>query len=184
MSRPTKTQLSAEEVRAVLIYQPDKGCLIWKPRPIDLFNDDLRAQKSWNSRFGGQQAFRATNNHGYKVGTIFGKIYTAHRVAWCIENGEWPALQIDHINGDKADNRLLNLREVSNSENHKNQKAPATNTSGTVGVYHEPRTGAWVAQIYHQGQRRNLGTFQDKSRAIEARKEAERELGYHKNHGR
>lgn len=184
MSRPTKTLLSAEEVREVLSYQLDTGHLFWKLRPIELFNGNLRAQKSWNSRFGGKQAFLATNNNGYKVGAIFGKLYTAHRVAWCIENGNWPTLQIDHINGDRVDNRLLNLREVSNAENHKNQKTPATNTSGAVGVYLERRTGAWVAQIYHKGQRHNLGTFQNKAEAIGARKEAERAFGYHKNHGR
>lgn len=184
MSRPTRLDISPEELRHLLAMNPDYGTLIWKPRSIDLFSGQVRPCRSWNAKFSHKEAFTATNSHGYKVGTLFGKIYTGHRVVWCIAFGEWPKSQVDHINGVRTDNKLSNLRLCSNSENHKNQKMPRTNTSGCVGVFLEPRTGSWTAEIYDQGKRFALGTFIEKEQAIAARKAAEKSFGYHPNHGR
>jgi len=103
---------------------------------------------------------------------------------WALAYRAWPSKQIDHINGNRTDNSLQNLRLVSNSDNHKNQKMPSTNTSGIVGVRVDKRTGAWVSDIFDAGKRIYVGTFSTKEEAVAARKEAERRLGYHANHGR
>lgn len=184
MSKATRVDLTPKEVSELLDADMDNGKLKWKYRPEAQFPAGYRAYRSWNARFLDKEAFTAVNNHGYKVGTLFGKIYTAHRVVWAIAHGEWPSDQIDHINGLRVDNRLCNLRLTSNSRNHKNQKMPATNTSGVVGVRLEKRTGAWVAAIYDCGRRHYLGTFSEKDEAIAARKAAEVRFGYHPNHGR
>ncbi|MCA0963314.1 HNH endonuclease [Salipiger bermudensis] len=186
VSKPTRTDLAPNEVKDLLKADFKTGKLYWRTRPIEAFPSGLRAYRSWNARFAGEEAFTATNNHGYRVGCLFGRVYSAHRVLWCLAKGGWPdaSYQIDHINGNRTDNALANLRLVSNIENHMNTKRPTNNTSGCVGVFLEPRTGRWVAQIYAQGRRRHLGTFIEKEEAIKARNLAERAHGYHINHGR
>lgn len=183
MSILAKSMLNAEGLRTLVEYDPENGKMVWLERPITIF-PTARSCAVWNSRFSGKAAFQTANSHGYLVSTILGRLYTAHRVAWCIMEGQWPFLQVDHINGDRKDNRWSNLRAASNSTNHKNQKMPRTNTSGTVGIHQDKRTGSWVAQIYDNGRRINLGTFADKQHAIAARLKAEMQFGYHPNHGR
>lgn len=97
-------------------------------------------------------------------------------------NGYWPELQIDHINGDVTDNRISNLREVSASVNGQNCKRRHDNTTGVTGV---SRTkNSFRAEICVAGKRHRLGQFRSIEQAIAARKLAEREMGFHENHGR
>lgn len=138
--------------------------------------------KMWNTRFAGKEAFTSKNGKGYRSGGIFYLIFDAHLVAWAIATGAWPTLHIDHINGDKADNRFANLREVTNAENLKNKSLYANNTSGQVGVHREG--GRWSARISVRGVYRRIGNFASFEEACQARKNAEAALGYHANHGR
>lgn len=141
-------------------------------------------KKRMGNQTKGAPAF-TTNMQGYKRGSVngFGCIL-AHRAAWCMVHGEWPNGQIDHIDGDRSNNKLSNLRVVSNSENQRNAKKPRTNTSGYVGVFWAGWAKSWLAQICVDGRTKKLGYFKKKSEAVNARKAAEAEYGFHKNHGR
>jgi hypothetical protein len=108
----------------------------------------------------------------------------AHRVAWALHYGEWPSDQIDHVNGDKTDNRLENLRIVTAQGNAKNRSLRSDNTSGHVGVYWVRETKKWSAQIKVDGRQKTIGSFESLEDAVKARKAAEDLNGYHANHGR
>jgi len=180
----TKTDLpTPETLRNLLSYDPDTGLLTWKRRPLELFASE-RAGKSWNTKFCGKPAFTTFHNYGYKHGKIFEKYYLAHRIAYAIYHGIWPADQIDHINGDKLDNRIANLRDVNCGENSRNMRRPSTNTSGHIGVSWCNSRGKWNSRICAHGKKRHIGYFTDIEDAIEARAAAEIKYGFHPNHGR
>ncbi len=99
-------------------------------------------------------------------------------------HGSFPKHQIDHVNGVRNDNRLSNLRTVTNAENTRNGKKRCTNTSGVTGVSWFKPNKSWGAYINAEGERRFLGLFKDLFSAATARKSAERKYNYHPNHGR
>lgn len=175
-------------LRRVLRYDPDTGKLFWRVRSVDLFSstEDSRgpawACAAWNAKNAGREAFTA-NSHGYRAGAIFGRRESAHRVAWAIAHGRWPNC-IDHINGNAADNRLVNLRDAGRAGNQRNLKLNARNSSGSPGVVWDEGRMRWRAEIGDSGKTVHLGRFASKQDAIAARQVAERELGYHPNHGR
>tara|TARA_R110000737_G_C14381721_1_gene450659 strand:+ start:138 stop:686 length:549 start_codon:yes stop_codon:yes gene_type:complete len=181
------TDLSPEMLHRLLHCDPVMGVLTWKPRTPDLFNESKysadRLCTRWNTRLAGKFALY-TISDGYKTGRIFNRNYKAHRVIWAMVHGKWPADQIDHINGIRGENRIENLREVTNAENMRNAAMPRINTSGVVGVHWYEKNGRWVAQIKANGKTKHLGSFIDKADAIAARAAAEIEYGYHENHGR
>lgn len=120
---------------------------------------------------------------GYLTATIDGKTYKQHRLVWLYFNGSFPEGQIDHINQDKADNRISNLRVVTNLENCRNKGKSKANTSGVTGAYLDKRTSRWRAIICIEGKNKNLGFYASKKEAATARKEAEVKYGFHENHG-
>lgn len=121
---------------------------------------------------------------GYRLISVNGRFYYAHRLAWLYVFGEWPDGQIDHINGVRSDNRITNLRSVSNRENHKNTKLRSDNTSGVNGVYWSNVRSKWIAQIVDDEKVKFLGAFANLEDAAKARKKAELANGFHPNHGR
>jgi len=135
--------------------------------------------KKWNTRYAGKPAMTALRNTGYLHGRIFDKGYQAHRVAWALAHGEWPKGEIDHINGVRTDNRIENLRDIPKAENQRNMKRNKRNKSGVPGLFRR-KSGGWAVSI--QGE--YIGTFKCAGRAVAARKQAERERGFHPNHGR
>lgn len=117
---------------------------------------------------------------GYRRGMIDGQNVYAHRIIWKMVHGRDPAGEIDHINGDKGDNRIENLREVSHAENQRNMSVKCKH--GAPGIVE--RNGRWGATIGGIGHRKWLGTFASKEEAVSARKDAEALHNYHANHGR
>lgn len=111
---------------------------------------------------------------GYVNIRIKGVNYLAHRLAWLFVHGETPNTQIDHINGDKSDNRISNLRLATNTQNHANRGAQRNSTSGIKGVYWFKPQQKWKAQIQVNGKAIVIGYFANKADAIAARREAER----------
>lgn len=181
--------ISAQSVlREILDYDPETGFLTWKARTPDMFRDGARggaaaACRAWNNRYSGCRALCAIDSCGYCGGHLLNKSVRAHRIIWAWVHDEWPN-QIDHINGDKADNRLANLRPVTNQINLQNASLYSNNTSGSIGVYWYRQTKKWRAQIRVDGRCISLGYFSNFDDAVAARKAAEREYGYHPNHGR
>lgn len=176
---------SPEMLRKLLRYDTDTGKLYWRKRMPDMFDGEGKDQSChwWNSKYAGKEAFTANTNDGYKAGRIFDKFYRAHRVVWCLVHGEW-AEAIDHINGDKSDNRIVNLRPASTVDNNKNLSLSVRNKSGAVGVSWNARCGKWRVQISDRRKRYHIGLFSNFEDAVSARKEAEIKYGYHENHGR
>jgi len=113
---------------------------------------------------------------GYTRIQIGQKCHLAHRLAWLYEFGVWPSKDIDHINGNRDDNRLCNLRDVPRKINAQNRKAASSNnSSGFLGVSKHVRTGKFTAGIYIQGKRKHLGVFETAEQAHEAYLAAKRE---------
>jgi len=173
---------SPEILRQLLRYELDTGKLFWRKRSADFFPSEL-ACKRWNILFAEQEAFAYVGVNGYCRGAVQNKSLLAHRVAWAILHGNWPKC-IDHINGDRSDNRPINIRDVTNQQNNLNMKRDKRNSSGFQGVTFHKASGKWRAVISYAGVRQSLGYFHDKDAAILARKFAEQSMGYHVNHGR
>lgn len=168
---------SVDLLRKRLRYEPETGRLFW--RECDAMSN------RWNTKYAGKEAFFSLSRNGYKIGRLAGyQQILAHRVIWALCNGEWSNQQIDHINGDKIDNRIENLRSVTNQENGRNASRRSDNTSGVVGVGWFKRASCWRAQIRVNGKDIHLGSFQDFNAAVSARKKAEQYYGFHPNHGR
>lgn len=178
----TRQLPSPEVLRQLLRYEPETGKLFWKERPASMFTS-LSLLNAWNRTYAGGEAFTNVKD-GYRTGTILTRPIRAHRAAWAIHFGEWPKGEIDHINGVKDDNRITNLRDVSRSENMRNAGIRHDNASGHTGVRWDERTQRWQAEIKRNYRSIHLGRFATIEEAIAARQSAERDLGFHDNHGR
>jgi hypothetical protein len=169
-----KRDLTAAYVRSLLHYDPYTGVIIWRERPRECFHDE-RIWKAWNTRYAGTSE-RSPNRDGYIDIVINRRLFKAHRLAWLWMTGEWPKYLIDHINGDRSDNRFHNLREATHAENMWNLRKPSTNTSGIKGVSKFKRNGKWRARISANGTSRFLGYFDKRDDAIAAHAKAANEL--------
>jgi hypothetical protein len=172
-----------ELLRKLLRYEPETGKLFWLPRPLEMFPDH-RSGKIWNTRYAGMETFNRIDNRGYSVATLMGAPISGHRIAWAVFYGRWATKTIDHINGDRTDNRITNLREVTHRENLLNAKKRSDNTSEVTGVHWRKSDQKWGAQIHINGRGKTLGAFATFDKAVEARLLAEKDAGFHKNHGR
>lgn len=125
----------------------------------------------------------AKNGQGYIVIQVAGASYRAHRLAWLYVHGEWPQEEIDHINHDRTDNRISNLRPATRLINAKNLSRSARCSSGLTGVHWYAKTKKWQAQIMANRKRIHLGYFDSFFDAAACRKSHELMLGFHQNHG-
>lgn len=124
------------------------------------------------------------NSCGYVVFRMEGKLYYSHRVIYSMFVGDVSGGFIDHINGDRSDNRLENLRLVSRGENNKNSTISKTNKSGVTGVHFDKGTSKFRVQISLKNKTKHIGVYSDFNQAVKARKKAEEKYGFHKNHGK
>jgi hypothetical protein len=137
----------------------------------------------WNGQFAGKPAFETGCDQGYRRGQLLGRSVYAHRVIWALVTGEWPHGDIDHLNGDRTDNRWSNLRAVDRITNSRNASISRRNSTGAVGV-HRHKTARWTASIGVNRRSVYLGAFSTFEAALAARQEAERQYGFHPNNRR
>lgn len=142
------------ELVEVLEYCPDSGSFTWK---VDKGSRALKGTTAGTVTPDGYVSIRVTHN-----------IYRAHRLAWLYCFKEWPENYIDHINGNRQDNRLDNLREATKVQNSYNTKAHKDNTSGAKGVYYNKANGNYRAQIRYNGKTMSLGSFKTVDEASSA----------------
>lgn len=152
-------ELTAEHLRSILHYSPETGIFTWKV--------------STSSRIKSGDATGSQNGEGYLHIQLQRRRYKAHRLAWLYVYGEWPTDQIDHINRNRSDNRISNLREATNKQNGQNKSKRSDNTSGHPGVYWLKQSSKWRACIMHNYKLTHLGYFADREEAIAARKAGE-----------
>lgn len=137
-----RTYPSPDRIRELLSYDPEAGDLIWRVRRGKIL--------------AGSRAGRIASNGYVQISIDYHKI-SAHRLAWAIAYGEWPQSEIDHINGDRADNRLVNLRAATRTQNMANLGKSKRNTSGykNVGLHR----GRWRADARVNGKYVYFGKF-------------------------
>jgi hypothetical protein len=182
-----KTELpTPHALRQLLRHDPDTGLLYWRARPLEMFADRKQTQAHnaaiWNGRFAEKPAFSTRDKLGYFTGVVHYRSLKAHRVIWAMVHDEWPEFEIDHIDGDPANNLISNLRVVSHRLNGRNLRLKKNNTSGVCGVWMRP-SGRWLASISVDGKTICLGTFDTKDQAAQVRFDAQKHYGFHENHG-
>ena len=151
--------LTAERANGLFDYDPVAGVLSWKAGTYGF-------SRQKNGHAG------TFNGKGYRIVKIDGYWYMVHRVIWLMVKGNWPRYQIDHINRDRTDNRIVNFREVNNSQNCHNQGIRYNNTSGFPGI---SRLGKnWRASISVRGISLR-GTYHCLGQALKAYAEAKRQ---------
>jgi hypothetical protein len=111
---------------------------------------------------------------GYRRVHFLGRKSPEHRIIWELHNGSIPeGFIIDHIDGNKCNNLIKNLRLVTPSQNNMNRKTPSNNKSGVTGVGFRSREQKWTARININGKRKQLGMFDTLEGATQARRKAE-----------
>jgi len=169
MRKVSELKLSHDELIQSLLYDLDTGLFIWNV-------------KKRKVKFG--SAAGTIRHDGYIGIKINYNLYLSHRLAWFYVHKKWPAQYIDHINGDRADNRISNLREVDKEQDAKNRGILKNNKTGFMGVCWDKNRKKYAAQITVKGKMINLGRYKKILNAIKVRKEAEIQYGFHVNHGR
>ena len=144
-------------------YEPDTGLLRWK---VPAYQNIRKVGDTAGGRVG----------NGYLNAYIGRKPYGVHRLAWLLMTGTWPTDEIDHINGERADNRWSNLRAANREQNCHNLPLFKTNRSGVAGVFWHKAVSKWWAYINAGGKRQTLGYFEDFFEAVCARRSAESRL--------
>lgn len=140
----------------VLSYDPDSGEFRWKKTL------SVRA-------VAGKVAGCLCKHSGYRSISVDRKIYMAHRLAWAFVYGEWPTLQIDHINRERSDNRIQNLRQATQRQNSANSGRRRNNRSGFKGVSWAAHVGKWAAQCRRPDNGpRHIGFFETPELAHQA----------------
>lgn len=151
--------LNQDTLRRLLRYDPETGVFTW------LVSTGRRCKIG--------DVAGSVDSHGQRVIGVQGRNYKAHRLAWLYMTGAWPEDQIDHRNGERADNRWANLRDATHSLNQQNQrKARANNRTGLLGV--RARQGKFEAAIGAGGKQKYLGSFSTPEEAHAAYLKAKR----------
>lgn len=155
----------------------------WEQRIIDQISyDPASGELTWlvNKRGGGAKVGRIVtrmNNYGYIVLTVSGRHLVGSRVAWFIHHGKWPDGEVDHCNGVRTDNRIVNLRDVTVTQNRQNCIGQPTKRkfSRFKGVGYDKRPRKWVARIVVNKKSIHLGSFDTEDQAAKAYETAEKQ---------
>lgn len=137
----------------------------------------LFRKKTEHGRKAGDVAGYVKKSDGYRYVKINNKAIGAHRLIWFIEKGYWSTMDIDHINTNRSDNRIENLREATRSQNLHNCSVGKLNTHGCKGIRYQVKgKRKWCARIMHNYKSFYLGVFYTKEEAIAAYKKKSIEL--------
>lgn len=143
---------------------------------------DYRDGQIFKKGKGNPAGYGSSNGYVKTYVSKTGKMYI-HRIVWTMHNGDIPeGMQIDHLNGNRSDNRIENLRCVTATENRMNQGTRKRSFPGVNGVNYNNRDNLWHAMISDNGKKISLGHYKSFISACEARIVAEVSLGYHINH--
>lgn len=156
------TILSQSELKQYLDYNPNTGHLTWIKK--------LNKGTVLYSRAGSEM------KNGYRCVKLFGRKYLEHRLIWCWVYGDYPSQHLDHINHQRNDNRISNLREVTISENARNRRTRDSKT-GEKGIWYCKRRKRYIAEIVLYGKKVYQASFIDPDEAVKQRKLKEIELG-------
>lgn len=159
-------KLTSGELRRLLTYNANTGVFTWNTRV------------SQRCRIGDTATGRVTSG-GYIQITISGRVYVAHRLAWLYVYGEWPDDELDHVNGNRSDNRIVNLRPATRKQNMENKRLYKNSSSGSRGVSWDSKAGMWRASVTSLGKAHHLGFFHDKEEAAAVAREKRLQLFTH-----
>jgi len=156
--------ITQERLKQLLHYNPETGVF-------------TRIESNRKDRLGKQPGSR--NTKGHVQIRLDGTLYVAHRLAWLYMTGKFPTNQIDHIDGDKTNNKIVNLREATNKQNQENVPLQVNNTSGYRGVSFNKPTRKFRAYVCHNRQQITLGFFKTAEEAALMAKDARDRLFTH-----
>jgi hypothetical protein len=159
--------LTQSQVQHVLKYDADTGVFTWIVPT--------------NTRIKAGDVAGCMNDNGYLRIQVLGKQYKFHRLAWLYVYGQFPDCEIDHVNGNRADNRIENLRLATSKQNKENVKLNSRSTTGYRGVHWDKSRQKWLAHVTSNRKHHNLGRFDDVNDAINAVKQARNQLFSHHN---
>lgn len=145
--------LDQTELHSMFEYKPETGDLVWR------YNRSPRARSG--------AAVGIVHASGYKVTHIRKKNYLVHRLVWALHHGKYPS-QLDHINGNKLDNRIENLRECTSRQNGANKGLQRNNKTGFKGVSYCSRQNRYQATCRVDGKKKWLGYFDSAEAASSA----------------
>lgn len=165
------TNLTQTQLKEVLIYDATNGHFRWNP------------QLSVKGIPSGCRAGSVETRSGYRRIKIHGTSYAEHRLAWLYSYGDWPKGVIDHLDHNRSNNALCNLRDVSQAENMKNTKQVSGTITGHQGIWYNSKTNRYVAEITVAGKKVYQRVFRTCNQAIEAREAELIKHGFHENHG-
>lgn len=157
----SKNKITAERLRYLLSFNSETGAFVW-----------LNPTAPWMKI---NDVAGCVGKEGYWRIKIDGVLYAASRLAWLYHYGAWPQNCVDHIDGNTANNRINNLRDVTTFLNQQNQRKPQIhNKTGFLGVSYSKKLRKFYAQIIIQEKKKHLGLFATAAEAGTAYLEAKR----------
>jgi hypothetical protein len=162
---------NVEYLRYRLHYDPVTGEWRWRTRI-----EDNRNHAAWNARYAGRLTATVLDEDGYRVLSLDGYNYKAHRLAWFYMTGAWPVNQIDHRDLDRANCKWENLRDATQEGNQQNRLVTRRSKSGIKGVTKHKDYDLWKAEITAHGRIYYLGWFKDPTVAAAVYNEAAQRL--------
>ena len=167
------TKVTPANVQELLDYDAETGSFAWKPRDLKWFTDKggrytaKWCQTNFNHKHAGKAALTAVSDTGYNTGGILGHVFSAHRVAWAHVHGCWPNGELDHINRDRQDNRISNLRLATKALNGHNRTPRGSSRYSGVSWYAPQEK--WKASVAKDGVFYYLGYFESEEEAARTR---------------